>query len=348
MGFLADFFNPRDKSANSAPLEARGEKTTEALALPLSGNPEATTNVASENPVHDSPPTSNVPPRSKADGSEATATRTGSSLDATPRRWSFQSPFGLLRKHKSSLSNIEKHDIRTRAASKAATLQVKRATISHADRRAKQSALVVRSLIVGQDADGGGLASPQGRISRSQMSNVKAQLLQPKTANKVIAQLKALPALPDSASQTSTPIQAVCLPYTDEEADEKHFNHLRQVEPTREPALSLSSIAGATIDSVTLAFKNLQIVSLSTQLDFGLGQPGDGPGLLAGAVPTAETVINGVVQITPQLMALSYTTGKDITPDHKGIYPPTDRMSILTCTRLVSRFVKVSDIQIRY
>ncbi|KAI0254104.1 hypothetical protein BJV78DRAFT_1122180 [Lactifluus subvellereus] len=316
-------------------LEARGKKTTEAPAPPLSGNPEATKSVPSENPSDDSPPTLGAPPLSKAEGSEAsppsnTATRTSSS-PGTPRRWSFQSPFGLLRKHKPSLSNIEKHGIRARAASEAAaTAQVKRATLSHADRRAKQSALVVRSLIVGQDADGGGLARPRGRISRAQLSNVKAQLLQPKTANRVIAQLKALPALPNSASQTSTPIQAVCLPCADEEVDERHFSHLRRVKPTRERALSLSSVASATMDSVTDMFKNLQIVSLFASPNLGLGQPGDGPGLLAGAVPTAETVINGVVQVTPELMALGYTTGKDIIPDHTGIYPPTDRMSILT------------------
>jgi len=62
----------------------------------------------------------------------------------------------------------------------------------------------------------------------------------------------------------------------------------------------------------------------------GLGQAGDESGLLAGALPTAETVMNGIVQITPQLMALGYATGKTIIPDHHGIYPPTDRISILT------------------
>lgn len=355
MGFLTDFFNPRDKSASPTPhdmLEAPGEKTTEAPAPPLSGNPEVTKGVPSENPSDDS---LGAPPLSKADRSDAspatepsnTVTQTGS-LPGTPRRWSFQTPFGLLRKHKPSLSNIEKHGIRVRGASKAvATAQVKRATLSRADRRAKQSALVVRSLIVGQDTDGGGLAPPRGRISPAQLSNVKAQLLQPKTANRVIAQLRALPALPNSASQTSTPIQAVCLPCADEEVDERHFSHLRRVKPTRERAQSLSSVTSATMDSVTDGFKNLQIVSLFGSSNLGLGQPGDGPGLLAGAVPTAETVINGIVRITPELMALGYTTGKDMIPDHTGIYPPTDRMSVLTCTPLVNHFVKVSDIRVR-
>jgi len=81
---------------------------------------------------------------------------------------------------------------------------------------------------------------------------------------------------------------------------------------------------------VTDALQNLHVVSLFTAPNLGLGQPGDGQGLLAGAIPTAETVINGVEQMTPQLMALSYATGLPAFPDHKGIYPPTDRMSVLT------------------
>jgi hypothetical protein len=56
------------------------------------------------------------------------------------------------------------------------------------------------------------------------------------------------------------------------------------------------------------------------------------------------------MQITPQLMALGYATGKACLPDHTGacmrsllntalshifsltgVYPPTDRISVLTC-----------------
>jgi hypothetical protein len=215
--------------------------------------------------------------------------------------------------------------------------------------------LVVRSLIVGQDTDQGGLVSPQGRISSTQLKNVKAQLLKPKLAAKVIAELRALPALANSAaSHASSPIQAVCLPYTDEEADQQYLSSLRnlkqlplspppptttttttraaEVTATTTSTLGSSPALGATIESVAEAFRNLQVVNLLKAPDLGLGQPGDGPGLLAGALPTAETVINGVVQITPQLMALGYATGKAIIPDHHGIYPPTDRISVLTCT----------------
>ena len=56
--------------------------------------------------------------------------------------------------------------------------------LSHTDRRAKQSALIVRALIIGQDTDEGGVAPPQVPISSAQLKNVKAQLLKPKTADK--------------------------------------------------------------------------------------------------------------------------------------------------------------------
>jgi hypothetical protein len=57
----------------------------------------------------------------------------------------------------------------------------------------KQLALIVRSHIVGQDTDEGDVASPKVPISSTQLKNVNAQLLKPKTAKKVIAQLKAHP-----------------------------------------------------------------------------------------------------------------------------------------------------------
>jgi len=74
----------------------------------------------------------------------------------------------------------------------------------------------------------------------------------------------------------------------------------------------------------------MHIVNLMTAPNMGLGQPGDGEGMFAGAIPTPQTVIEGIKMITPQLMALGYATGKAIVPDHAGIYPPLDRMSVLT------------------
>jgi hypothetical protein len=345
---LLDFINARDKSTATIPSQtqtapgAAGKKPTEVpttSTTPHSDDPAAKS--ASSQPTSDPKPVlqaheSKAPP---VTGQSDSAIRTRPSTDAN-RRWSFQGHFKLLRKPTARRSTVEKHDAAApTATTTASTDRVKLPSVlSHADRRAKRSALIVRSLIIGQDTDEGGVASPRVPISSTQLKNVKGQLLKPKTANKVIAQLRALPAFPNSASHASQPIQAVCLPYSDEEADAKRFGTLRNVKspPTTTKDTPSTSPKGSTpIDAITDAFKNLHIVNLVTAPDLGLGESGDGDGILAGALPSAETVLNGFTQITPQLMALGYAAGKSLVPNHKGIYPPTDRLSILTCTLLV-------------
>lgn len=362
MGFR-DFIGGRDKPAQSS-SQTPGDKPTEApTPLPPSGDPTTVQNTSSVEP-----PASGVIPVSKANESETPPTAAAGQSDSTTpersaRRLSFPANLRLLRKPNAPLSpTAEEPGVTTAPA--ASTDQAKwepfASFFSNADRRAKQSALVVRSLIVGEDTDQGGLVSPQGRISKTQLKSVKAQLSKPRSAAKIVAELRALPALADSAaSRASEPIQAVCLPYTDEEADQQYLSSLRNLKqlPLQPPpptttstraadatittasTLGSSPLLGATIESVAEDFRNLHVVNLLKAPDLGLGQPGDGPGLLAGALPTAETVINGIIQITPQLMALGFATGKAIIPDHHGIYPPTDRISVLTCT---SHFLSVA------
>jgi hypothetical protein len=350
---LLNFISARDKSTTTTPSQtqttpgASGKKPTEApttSTTPHSDDPAAAAKSAPSPPISDPKPVpqaheSEAPPVA---GQSDSATRTGPSTDAN-RRWSFQSHFKLLRKPTVPRSTVEKHDAAApTAATGASTDRVKPpSALSRADRRAKQSALIVRSLIVGQDTEEGGVAPRQVPISSAQLKNVKGQLLKPKTANKVIAELRALPAFPNSALHASKPIQAVCLPYGDEEADTKRFGTLRNVKPppttTHTP---ITSPKGSTpIGAITDAFKDLHIVNLFTAPDLGLGEPGDGDGILAGALPSAETVLDGFTQITPQLMALGYAAGKSLVPNHKGIYPPTDRLSILTCTLLGFFFI---------
>jgi hypothetical protein len=161
--------------------------------------------------------------------------------------------------------------------------------------------------------------------------------LDPETANKVIAQLKSLPASDDPLQAhkpgPQSPIHAVCLAYTEAEADALHFSKLvssslgEQGIATSAP---LPGVVSASFEKVAAVFNQMHIIDLFTAPGFGLGEPGDGKGILAGALPTAETVMKGAMQITPQLMALGFASGKAVIPDHTGIYPPTDRVSVLT------------------
>ena len=341
MGFLTDVFPSRNKS----PPQAVPKEATEAVSTPPSGPVATNKDAPSANPSSDAPPATQTSAVSQADEPEASPlgeltdkTKKPNAPRTLNRRFSVQNTLGLLRKAKPS-PDVDTQGAPAPAAPKAAEVTAKKGiSLLSSDRRAKDTALVVRSLIVGQNSVAG--STPPARVSPVQLDTVKAQLSKPKTANLVITQLKALPALTDSTSQKSAPIRAVCLPYTDEVIAEKHFSQLRNVVPTEEPTeghtLHLPNITSATFESITETLNNLHIVSLFTAPDLGLGQPGNGSGLLAGAVPTAETIIDGIEKITPQLMTLSYATGKSIVPDHVGIYPRVDRMSCLTCMTSVS------------
>lgn len=191
---------------------------------------------------------------------------------------------------------------------------------STSDRRAQNSALTLRSLIVGSTSTTTRQTTPL--ITKFDLSSIKSQLMEPKTANKVIAQLKALPASDDPLhthkSGTQGPIHAVCLAYTDAEADALHFSKLVS-SSLGEASVPLPGVISASVEKVAAVFKEMHIIDLISAPGLGLGQPADGKGLLAGALPTAETVMDGAIQITPQLMALGFATGKALTPDHTGI-----------------------------
>ena len=197
--------------------------------------------------------------------------------------------------------------------------------LTGSEKQAQESALIVRTLIVGSSGEF------SKAVGKSQLSKVKALLMQPKSANKVIAALRALPGSVVqvdgrggggiiTGSQTNGLIHAVCLPYTEQEAHDQHFSQLVIPPPAEQPAgtPSLPSVASANIGAVTGMLKNMHVINLITTPNLGIGQPGDGEGILSGAVPTAETVINGIVKVTPSLMALGFATGKVLLPDHHG------------------------------
>ncbi|KAI0363332.1 hypothetical protein BV20DRAFT_1031495, partial [Pilatotrama ljubarskyi] len=309
----------------------------------------------------------------QASAADAAATPAQEPTPRSQKRFSWRSlvhPKGV-QDHKPSLPPP-----REEAAKEATARQeyVERQIVrSRSEKRAHQSALVVRELIVGPFATPTAAPPKSAKVSASgvtslqKIQKVKAQLLEPKSAQKVIAQLRDLPTsdVPVLVGRTKAgepvkslpkgPIHAVCLPYTDAEAHEKHFCKLDKLEAAEAPApagspsaspkakersldVSTTSTATAGIASVTATsyeklkevFSDLDIVSLITAPDLGLGQPANGPGLFSGALPSADAIVDGIEQVTPQLMALGYATGKAILPSHAGIYPPTDRMSVIT------------------
>lgn len=239
--------------------------------------------------------------------------------------------FSLFNASKTHITKVEETKERTKAhdAGKRANLLQFPSAARSADKAAEKNALAVQRLIVGSSS-----ISPSGAkappVSHTQLTKIKSELMQPKAANRLIAKLRALP-MPDlpedkqededkAPAKARGPIHAVCLEDTDSTAKERTFTKL-----------DAASVATASLAALTSLISETHIVDLLTAPDFGLGQPGNGKGLLAGAIPTAETVIEGAQRITPQLMALGYATDRALAmPDHSGIHPPTDRMSVLT------------------
>lgn len=218
---------------------------------------------------------------------------------------------------------------------------------TRSEKQAQESALLLRELIVGPSSNPPNKLKSKARSS-AEVEKVKAQLARPKTAGKVIAQLRQLsssdePVVVGKGANGETltglpkgPIHAVCLPYTDAEAQDRHFARLATDKPapgdaqegatrsvsvhlhTQSTEAEICSVANASITSLQMVFSEVNLVSLVTTPDLGLGGPPDGPGILSGALPSAQAIIQGVEQITPQLMALGYATGKAVMPDHAG------------------------------
>ncbi|KAH8828452.1 hypothetical protein DL96DRAFT_1603315 [Flagelloscypha sp. PMI_526] len=217
---------------------------------------------------------------------------------------------------------------------------------SRSDKRAQESALALRAVIIGPSRPAAASPKLSGIVAKPQMSKIKSQLMDPKSANRIIVKLRELPANdedtggstdPAVRKRLTGPIHAVCLPHPEEQMDEQHFkkfhNTALQVEEASTASASpfeAQNAAQDTMSQLTSMFNDLQVVDLITAPDLGIGQPGDGKGLLAGSLPTPETVINGIKQITPELMTLGFAMGKAIFPDHTGIYPPLDRLSVFT------------------
>ncbi|KAJ6475360.1 hypothetical protein C8R47DRAFT_1143248 [Mycena vitilis] len=316
MGVLAIFYGPASKNA-PVPTDTA-----------LASSQPASTTVPSE--------AEREPSLGSAQSASPEASIARRSEDKPPvtRRLTFR-PFAPVSQHKPILSEDQEHEKRASAAN-AFSKRWSKPLSSNSDKRAKESALVVRTLIVGPSSNDYAKPTITKAVAKPQLSKVKSQLMQPNSANRVIAQLRALPVIDDAAVDGKDanplprgPIHAVCLAHPDAEEHDLHFAKLT-ADNHEQSSNSVPNVASASLERLTNMFSEMHVVDLITAPDWGIGQPGDGPGLLAGAVPTAETVVNGLEQITPQLMALGYATGRAVLPDHKGVHPPTDRISVLT------------------
>ncbi|KAG8835315.1 hypothetical protein FRC17_004097 [Serendipita sp. 399] len=234
-------------------------------------------------------------------------------------------------------------------------------------RKIEKTALVLQSFILGHVPTFPSLSSSppaskpasKGRPqavkppNQAKLGKASNKLLEPEQANQVIAKLRTLP-VPDGPelpgieyagehvmSHAEGPIHAVCLDCTEEEAEKYYFSRLRTGDdralsedvPTRrkiQASKGAPSIASANLSSLVSVLQNIHIVTLVSSPDLGFGQDADSPGPLAGSVPSPSAVSTGMMEITGQLLALGFATSKAVYPDHAGVCPPTDRMSVLT------------------
>lgn len=194
-------------------------------------------------------------------------------------------------------------------------------------RKTKKYALIVRGLIIGQPT----AIRPKvtKTVARPQLIQVKSHLAESKYANPIIAELRTLSPSGDHSLVTAglglkdkpvlvRPMHAVCLPHPDAETHRHYFSNKSEGNSTELDFFSLAT-TNLSVERLWKFMNEVHIIDFINSPDFGLGQPGDGSGILAGAVPTPETIINGFEQITPELMTLGFAIGENILPDHKGV-----------------------------
>ncbi|CUA66901.1 Titin [Rhizoctonia solani] len=240
--------------------------------------------------------------------------------------------------------------------------------VAKSDRRAVQSALSLRTLIIGPAALDAKEKNKKGNESKvsaaAALRKVNQKLLEPGEANRVIAALRELPPpdLPPATAQTvetvrkkkgvfgrgtsrdderpespqgsagtvAMPIHGCCLDITDEGAEEKHFSKLTGSARAGSAAGTEPSAntGSADLSSLIPMLKNLRLVNLQASPDLSSSADKDGP--LAGSVPTPGSLVDGMEKVGQTLMSLGFATTQAVLPSHVGIHPPNDRMSVLT------------------
>lgn len=249
--------------------------------------------------------------------SPITSESTNEIAEPAKRRFSFRT-FNIQLRHeerKHALSEIQEHEKKEHAAA-ALSKRLAKPLSSNPDKRAQQSAFLVRGMIIGPTSSSPMLSSA---VAKPQLGKLKTQLMEPKSANRIIAHLRELSVDSGDGTQAkrSGPIHGVCLAYTDSEEHDLRFSKLGSTSEANVNTF-FTVMDSVSVETLSSMFNEMHVIDLVKSPDFGLGQPGDGDGILAGALPTAETVINGIEQMTPQLMGLGYAVGHAIVPDHTG------------------------------
>ncbi|KAG8783960.1 hypothetical protein FRC12_019157 [Ceratobasidium sp. 428] len=157
---------------------------------------------------------------------------------------------------------------------------------------------------------------------------------------------------PTESRTVAMPIHGCCLDLTDEEAEQKHFSKLTGSKfAAQEPGSALTganaNTGSADLSSLIPVLKDMRLVNLQaspdmwsvnaaslsadlTAPDLGFGQSADKNGPLAGSVPSAGSLVEGMEKVGQTLMSLGFASTTAVLPSHVGVYPPKDRMSVLT------------------
>ncbi|KAL5631512.1 hypothetical protein ACGC1H_007133 [Rhizoctonia solani] len=238
------------------------------------------------------------------------------------------------------------------------------------DRRAVQSALSLRTLIIGPAALDVKEKSKKGNEPKASaataLRKANQKLLEPVQANRVIAALRELPPpdLPPATAQTvetvrkkkgwvfgrggtsregerpespkesagtvAMPIHGCCLDITDEGAEEKHFSKLTGSARAGSAAGTRPNANTGSADLSSLIPMLKNLRLVNLQASHDLSSSADKDGLLAGSVPTPGSLVDGMEKVGQTLMSLGFATTQAVLPSHVGIHPPKDRMSVLT------------------
>lgn len=239
-------------------------------------------------------------------------------------------------------------------------------------RRATKAAIALRQLILDdtahRPAEKASLGPVKGvvgskkttvpRLRGKDIERLQTQLLKPDLAGLVIAQARTLRNAPtglglgEDEKGGSAPRLAVCLDVNESMADGLLASAVKDEKTRHQQEEKLAQHRYSTIKAAPPPPSRLPIIlsllealpdmtqrhqESATVFPLGLMSPPSALSLrrpLAGALPTPETLRRGFDALLNAESKVYRYEG----PSHKGLYPPTDRLSIYTCKRVSRRY----------